>query len=109
MSNVEPTTSRTFFPNQQTAQNKAGRLSRPGLIRNETVRRQHLERTTKNDAKVDIPEAIKDFARIKKAVDAAPQVNNADKIASLKEQIKNGTYQVNYEALADKLLEKGFL
>jgi negative regulator of flagellin synthesis FlgM len=59
-------------------------------------------------AKVEIPNAVKDYARIKKAVDMAPEVDNSEKIARLKEQIKAGSYNVNYEKLADKILESEF-
>jgi negative regulator of flagellin synthesis FlgM len=41
-------------------------------------------------------------------VDMAPDVDNTDKIARLKQQIKAGTYNVNYDKLADKILESEF-
>ncbi|MCY4523769.1 MAG: flagellar biosynthesis anti-sigma factor FlgM [Halobacteriovoraceae bacterium] len=55
-----------------------------------------------------IPPAIKDFARIKKMVDNAPDLDNSAKIASLKQKMENGTYKVDYEALADKILQSEF-
>jgi negative regulator of flagellin synthesis FlgM len=108
MSNIDPTAGRTnFFPNSREGvgtNNKATRAQSPMIKRNDYLRQSELDSTTKNDAKVDINNAVKDFSRIKKAVDAAPPVDNSAKIASLKEQIQAGTYKVDYDALTDKLL-----
>ena len=62
----------------------------------------------KANAAVSISEAIKDFARIKKAVDNAPILDNSEKIAHLKKQIQNNQYKVDYEGLADKILQSEF-
>jgi len=94
-----------FFPNS-----KGGKLERSKAAdrilskRNNLERKNQLEAFTKSDAKVDIPDAIKDFSRIKKAVDASPKIDNTDKIARLREQIQNGSYKVDYEAIADRLI-----
>ena len=77
------------------------------LQRNDVDRIKTLEQT-KKDARVSIPEGIKDFARIKMAVDSAPELDNTAKIARLKQQIESGTYRVDYEALADKILSSEF-
>ena len=56
------------------------------------------------DAKVNIGDGVKDFARIKKAAMNAPEQDNSEKIARLKAQIAAGTYEVDYDGLADKIL-----
>jgi negative regulator of flagellin synthesis FlgM len=63
---------------------------------------------TSADAKVAIPEGVKDFSRIKKAATNAPEVDNSEKIARLKAQIQAGTYEVDYDGLADKILASEF-
>jgi len=98
-----------FFPASKTADTaNAKKLKQTVLKRNSESRRKELEAFAKSDSKVSIGSAVKDFARIKKAVDAAPDVDNTDKIAKLKQQIQQGTYKVNYEALADKVLASEF-
>ena len=106
MNNMDVTNRSNFFPNSNEA--KDVRTKQVALKRNDHARRQQLEKISKNDAKVKIPDAVRDFSRIKKAVDAAPEIDNSAKIARLKQQINNGTYKVNYEAIADKLLASEF-
>ncbi len=60
------------------------------------------------DARVNIPDGVRDFARIKKAAATAPEVDNTDKIARLKAQIQAGTYEVDYDGLADKMLQSEY-
>ena len=110
MSNVDKTTSRSsFFPNSRDAQvNKAKQLRQTVLKRNDINRRNELNKISKEDAKVEINDAIKDFSRIKKAVDASPPIDNSEKIARLKGQIEAGTYEIDFEKLADKMLEMEF-
>jgi negative regulator of flagellin synthesis FlgM len=94
-----------FFPNSKTGQKEIEHArSAQFLKRNSYQRSQELNDQTSKDAKVTIPESIKDFSRIKKAVDKAPEMDNTAKIAKLKAQIQTGTYQPDYDALADKLL-----
>jgi negative regulator of flagellin synthesis FlgM len=109
MSNVDSATRSSFFPNsrQTKVETQKTDLQRAALQRNGIDRMKELE-ASKADAKVNIPDAIRDFSRIKKAVDAAPEVDNTDKIARLKQQINDGTYKVDYEALADKILASEF-
>ena len=38
------------------------------------------------------------------AVDSAPPIDNTDKIAKLRSQIQAGTYEPDYDAIAEKLL-----
>lgn len=103
MSNID--TRAPFFPNSRTGQKEIDQARRAQMLRrNSYDRTQELNNVTAKDAKVTIPDSIKDFSRIKKAVDTAPPVDNTDKIARLKAQIQAGTYQPDYDALADKIL-----
>ena len=38
----------------------------------------------------------------------APEIDNTDKIARLKAQIADGSYKIDYDGLADKMLEQEF-
>ncbi len=95
-----------FFPNSKTAQKEAARLRKAGNVhRNTYDRAEEIRTKTAKDAKVSIPESIKDFSKIKKAVDASEPVDNQAKIADLKARIQAGTYEMDYDALADKVLQ----
>tara|TARA_Y100000996_G_C22310541_1_gene556050 strand:+ start:349 stop:678 length:330 start_codon:yes stop_codon:yes gene_type:complete len=63
------------------------------------------EKFSSLDAKVTIPEAIKDFAKIKKMVDESKTIDNRVKVEKIRDQIKNGSYKINYDMLTDKILE----
>ena len=104
MNNVD--TRSPFFPRSKSAQtNTAGRAQQAQRLgRNSYDRVQELEAKTADHARVSIPEKIRDFSRIKKAVDMAPDTDNSDKVARLKAQIQGGTYQMDYDAIADKML-----
>lgn len=105
MSTIDSTSSRSIFlPNKK----QTGKVGPSGLTRNSESRKNELETFSKSDSKVDIPDAIKDFSRIKKVADAAPAIDNSEKIARLKSQIEAGTYKVDYDGLADKILEQEF-
>lgn len=95
-----------FFPHSKTSQQgkTAGTTRARNVSRNTYERAQELNENTARDAKVSIPEQIKDFSRIKRTVDAAAPVDNSAKIADLKARIQNGTYDIDYDALADKML-----
>lgn len=98
----------SFFPkDSKTHVSKATRQVK-ALKRNDQDRAAELHEKTKADAKVQINDAVKDFSRIKKAVDHAPEIDNGDKIAKLKQQINAGTYNVDHDALAEKILEVEF-
>ncbi|WP_127715662.1 flagellar biosynthesis anti-sigma factor FlgM [Halobacteriovorax sp. HLS] len=105
MTNIESTRSK-FFPGTKTNVSGSNAAKINALKRNDATRTTELNDMAKRDTNVAIPEAIKDFSRIRKAVDAAPEVDNSEKIARLKAQVQNGTYNVNYEALADKILSE---
>ncbi|GAB4009630.1 MAG: hypothetical protein Fur0010_00610 [Bdellovibrio sp.] len=110
MSTIDPNVNRSnFFPSSKpksTADSNS--ILESKLQRNTPERVNMLQKSTAKDARVDIDLATKDFARIKKAVDAAPEVDNSDKISKLKSQIANGTYNIDYDALADKIISEGF-
>lgn len=75
---------------------------------NSPDRASEIANRTSGDAKVSIPEGIKDFSRIKKAADAAPEQDNSAKIADLKARIQAGSYEIDYDGLADKMLQSDF-
>jgi negative regulator of flagellin synthesis FlgM len=105
MSNIESTQVRTnFFPRTEDA-GSVKKLRQAVVNHNDPNRKDEIDQASKDDARVDISSAIKDFSKIKKAVDMAPTIDNSDKISSLKQQIANGTYQINEDAIADRMLE----
>ncbi len=95
------------FQNRTNAE-KAAQLRKIALRRNDRVRKKEIEEISEKDVKIKIPESIKEFSRIKKAVELAPDIDNSEKIASLKARIANKTYNVDYEKIADKILEQEF-
>ena len=107
MSNID-TTRAPFFPRSRDIDAKKAQIMTRIKNRNTPERMKELNELTTGDAKVKINDAVKDFSRIKKAVDAAPEIDNSDKIAKLRQQIKDGTYKVDHDALADKILQSEF-
>lgn len=108
MSSID--TRSTFFPRTRSTQTESAKGgSQVGDVnRNTTERASELMDKTAGDAKVSIPEGVKDFSRIKKAAMNAPEPDNSEKIARLKAQIQAGTYEVDYDGLADKILTSEF-
>ncbi len=107
MTNINNTRS-SFFPSAK-PEAKSTKANKNAAIQSNTYEKQkYLDSYTKRDAKVEIPEQIKDFAKIKRAVDMAPERDNSDKIAMLKKQIASGTYNPDYDKVADKLLGEEF-
>lgn len=103
MSNID--TRAPFFPNSKTAKRDIEQAKESASIRrNSYERAQQLKDISSRDAKVTIPESIKDFSQIKRVADTTPEVDNTDKIAALKAQIQAGTYKPDYDAIADKIL-----
>jgi negative regulator of flagellin synthesis FlgM len=97
MSAVDSTSSRSLFMPSKKETRESGKVGPAGLKRNSETRKNELEAFSKSDSKVDIADAIKDFARIKKVADAAPEIDNTDKIARLKAQIADGSYKIEQE------------
>lgn len=97
-----------FFPKSRNGQSPLSKAQKSALQRNTFERFQEIEDKTSQDAKVNISDAIRDFSRIKKAVDTADTIDNSEKIANLKAQIDQGTYDIDYDALADKILDSEY-
>ena len=57
---------------------------------------------------VALSDAAKDIQEAQKQLEAIPEVRE-DKVAQLKEQIENGTYEIDEEKLADKILKDSLL
>ena len=57
---------------------------------------------------VDISDTAKRVSSAREELDRIPDVRE-DKVAELKAQIENGTYKVDSEKIADKMLKEGFL
>ncbi|MCM2351614.1 MAG: flagellar biosynthesis anti-sigma factor FlgM [Bacteriovoracaceae bacterium] len=108
MSSIDTRTS--FFPRSRDVKSEStkGGSQVDGVQRNTTERASEIAGKTATDAKVSIPEGVKDFSRIKKAAMSAPEVDNSEKIARLKAQIQEGTYEIDYDALADKIINSEF-
>ena len=100
----------SFFPRSRTGSadsaKNSNKVGEPG--RNTPDRAQELLNKTSTDAKVNLGEGVKDFSRIKKAAINAPEQDNSDKIARLKAEIAAGTYEVDYDGLADKILSSEY-
>jgi negative regulator of flagellin synthesis FlgM len=108
MSSID--TRSAFFPRGRGVKSESTKGgSKVGEVQRNTMERaSELSDKTATDAKVSIPEGVKDFSRIKKAAMSAPEVDNSEKIARLKAQIAGGTYEIDYDGLADKILESEF-
>lgn len=57
---------------------------------------------------VDISDAAKRVSAAREELDRIPDVREG-KVAELKSQIENGTYKVDSEKIAEKMLKDGFL
>jgi negative regulator of flagellin synthesis FlgM len=99
-----------FFPRGRDVKSESakGGGKVDGVQRNSMERTSELNQKTATDAKVNIPEGVKDFSRIKKAAMSAPEADNSEKIARLKAQIAAGSYEMDYDAIADKILTSEF-
>lgn len=108
MSSID--TRSSFFPRSRDVKSEStkGGAKIDGVPRNTSERASELAEKTSTDAKVNIPDGVKEFSRIKKAAMSAPEPDNSEKIARLKAQIANGTYEMDYDAIADKILTSEF-
>jgi negative regulator of flagellin synthesis FlgM len=107
MSAIDSTTSRSIFLPKKDSR-ETGRVGPGALKRNTETRKNELEAFSQSDSKVEIPDAIKDFSRIKKVADSAPEIDNTDKIARLKALIADGSYKIDLDGLSDKIIEQEF-
>jgi negative regulator of flagellin synthesis FlgM len=108
MSSID--TRSAFFPRgrEVKSESTSGGSKVDGDKRNSMERASEISDKTSTDAKVSIPDGVKDFSRIKKAAMTAPEVDNSEKIARLKAQIADGSYEIDYDGLADKILNSEF-
>jgi negative regulator of flagellin synthesis FlgM len=98
-----------FFPKSKSSQVGSASTSKTeGLEKGINNKASELKNRTQSDAKVNIGEGVKDFSKIKRIADSAPDIDNSEKIARLKAQIQAGTYEVDYDAVADKMLHAEF-
>ena len=70
-----------------------------------------VEQSEKQQAKADtvvLSDTAKQLQEAKKQLEAIPDVRE-DKVAQIKEQIENGTYEINEEKIADKMLKDSLL
>ena len=106
MANIKSTKMRPpFFPGKANSSSPFKKLSSLGLNRNPSERKNEIDSIAKEHTKVNISDSIKDFARIKKAVDKSSPRDPGSKIMELKAKIKNGTYRVDPEKLAEKIMD----
>jgi negative regulator of flagellin synthesis FlgM len=69
------------------------------------------EQKEQQQAKADtvaLSSAAKDIQEAQKQLEAIPDVRE-DKVAQLKEQIENGTYEIDADKIADKMLKDALL
>jgi negative regulator of flagellin synthesis FlgM len=102
MSKIDNTNFRApFFPGQTKSSTRL-------KARNDASRKAELDEISKDHASVKINQKIKDFSRIKKVVDSAPEIDNSEKIQALKKLISAGKYQINEGKIADKIMEREY-
>jgi negative regulator of flagellin synthesis FlgM len=108
MSNID--TRSAFFPRSRETKSEStkGGSKVDGVQRNTLERASELSEKTSSDAKVSIPEGIKEFSKIKKTAMNASEPDHSEKIARLKAQIDAGTYEMDYDAIAEKILTSEF-
>ena len=58
--------------------------------------------------KIELSNDVKDFSQIKKVLDNTPEIRE-DKVQQLKKQISDGTYNVNGEKVAEKMVSEALL
>ena len=71
---------------------------KPGLVAENTV-------PAGGSASVSLSGRAQEVNRLSQAAANAPEIG-ADRVAELREQIKRGEYQVNYEGLAASLIDR---
>lgn len=101
----------SFFPNSPSAQKarESRRMERVLEMRtNSKQRAKEIDEATEGHTKVKIPAKVKDFSKIKAAVDMSEPIDNSNKIDDLKSQIKAGTYKIDFDQVADKMLSSEF-
>ena len=97
-----------FFPGKTNPSSPFRKTDLHSLKRNQLERKQEIDSISKEHAKVSIPDSIKDFSRIKKVVDISEPLDNTKKITELKAAIKNGSYKVDPDLLAKRILDSEY-
>jgi negative regulator of flagellin synthesis FlgM len=88
----------------------SGSSSTQGVIHDLAERRRQVESAdsaAKGADQAGVSESARELARAHGVVEASPDVR-ADRVAELKAQITNGTYNPDPREVAKKLLERGF-
>ena len=73
------------------------------IYQSNTVKRTQRQSKASKTDKIEISNFGQSLAIAKQAVSDAPDIR-ADRVACLKEQISNGTYNVSDEEIADKIV-----
>jgi len=103
-----------FFPNSISAKEaKRKAIENMEALRHspsENIRHEEGEQNTSinDDARVQIPESVRDFSQIKSAADRSAPLDKSQKIADLKNRINGGTYEIDYDSVASKMLESEY-
>ena len=66
------------------------------------------EKTAVKSDTVLISDTAKRIQEARKQLDRIPDIRE-DKVAQLKNQINNGTYEINSEKIADKMIKEGLI
>ncbi len=106
MNKINSDTRPSFFKSKTTnIENIKGRQTPSLLNRNELEKQNEIKESTSKDVTVDIPDKIKDFSRIKYAVENSPDRDNTEKIQDLRGKISKGQYDIDFDELAKKIIE----
>ena len=105
--NIDKASTKTSFLKQKNAP-ETHDINKAFTKHGDLVKNENANSKTKKGTNVTISDAIRDFSRIKKAVDDAPELDNSSKIAELKNKIKEGKYNIDYDTLAENILTKEF-
>jgi negative regulator of flagellin synthesis FlgM len=69
---------------------------------------EKTEKTATRMDTVEISDTAKRIQEARKQLDEIPDIRE-DKVAQLKRQIDNGTYAINAEKIADKMIKEGLI
>jgi len=96
-----------FFPRSRNIKSR-GLKNLMALKRNDSGRSKELMDKTSKDVKVDIHDKVKDFSRIKRAVDLSSPLGEKSRLEQLKSKIQNGEYNIDYDSIANNILQQEF-
>lgn len=75
---------------------------------NTQAQAEKADRQQKKTDTVVLSDAAKRIQEARKQLDAIPDIRE-DKVARLKEQVENGTYEIDAQKIADKMLKDSLL